>query len=84
MGSEAPGRRAPVAPIWPASGGEQVPSSHLDRARALPRLPSKVDSAQNSLIVPALLKIATLRRRLWQGRVGCDNMELRACWGRSQ
>lgn len=44
--------------------------------RALPRLPSKFDSAQNNLLVQAPLKIATLRRRLWQGRVGCGNMEL--------
>lgn len=32
---------------------------------------SKLDSAQNNLIVQALLKIATLRRRLWQARAGC-------------
>lgn len=49
--------------------------------RALPRLPSKVDSAQNNLLVQAPLKIATLRRRLWQGRVGRGNMELRGLPG---
>lgn len=94
MGREAPGRRAWVAPIHPAfGGGEQVPSSHTaatppplpraGRRRAGTWLLSKVDSAQSSLIVEALLKIATLRRRLCQGRVGRDNLELRACWGRS-
>lgn len=31
LGSEAPGRRVPVASARPASGGEQVPSSHPGR-----------------------------------------------------
>lgn len=61
--------------------GSVVPSSHLvapphpaspPRAglRVLTWPPSKVDSAQNNLIVQALLKIASLGRRLWQGRAG--------------
>lgn len=84
MRTEAPGRRVPVAPTWPAPGGEQVPSSHPGRVEgAYPATFSKVDSAQNNLIVQGLLRIATLRRRLWQSRVGRDSKELPACWGRS-
>lgn len=49
--------------IWESVGG---PSWAGLRAFTWP--PSQVDSAQNDLIVHTLLKIATLRRRLWRGR----------------
>lgn len=50
-------------------------SSHRAGRRLFTRPPSQGDSAPNNLIVQAVLKIATLKRGLWQGRVGRDNME---------
>lgn len=77
--------RASVIPLHLGVRGLPHPTWQLYRAELKPFTwpPSKVDSAQN-LIVQALLKIATLRRSLWQGRAGRDHTALWACRGSSQ
>ena len=73
IGGEGRARRAAVLPFGLHLGVSR--SSHPGRAEAVYPAASQGDSAPNNLIVQAVLKIATLKRGLWQGRVGRDNME---------